>query len=149
MNSSKVFWEQRLVRKMFHSKGYFPLQYSWWSVFWKGVCSLLECCLWRKGLKIRCRIFSCLCNRLNPSLFDLTEAMTVIRIISCVECLAESLICVSEGFNKSYFVVYVYICIMGERDSKLQVSHITEHGQSSWDHHEVISCFLQIDKLIN
>lgn len=80
---------------------------------------------------------------------DLTEAMTVIRIICCVECLAESLICVSEGFNKSYFVVYVYICIMGERDSNLQASHITEHEQNSWDHHEVISCFLQMDKLIN
>lgn len=78
-----------------------------------------------------CRIFSWLYNRLNPSFSDLTEAMTVIRVICCVECLAESLICVSESFNKTYFVVHVYICIIGERDGSFQAPDSTVCGQSS------------------
>lgn len=48
--------------------------------------------------------------------------MTVIRIICCVECLTESLIYVSESFNKPNFVVHVYICIMGKRDGSFKAS---------------------------
>jgi len=42
--------------------------------------------------KNRCRIFSCLYNSLNASLSGLTEAMTAIGIIHCMEWLSESLI---------------------------------------------------------
>lgn len=127
-SSTKGFWEQKLVKKSSQQR----LSSS--SVvlvecFWTGVCSLLESCFWRKRLKIRGTIFSFLYNRF--SLSDLTEAMTVIRIICCVECLAESLICVSESLNKLYFVVHVYICIMGKRDMNFKTSDSTECGRAA------------------
>lgn len=149
MSNNKVFWEQRPVKKTcFIAKVVFLFSSHHGVFFGKEYAPVLECCFWRKILKIRCRIFSCLYNRLNPSFSDLTEAMTVIKIICSIEFLAESLTCISESFNKPYFVVSVCICIMGERDGSFQALDSTEYGQSSWDHHEAVSCHLLIHKLI-
>lgn len=95
---------------LFSSKGYFSspedmkiLGFGFFFWFWVGFgffcacgkeyASVVECCVWRKRLKTTCRIFSCLCKRLNASLSGLTEVMTVIGIIYVVEWLSESLIC--------------------------------------------------------